>query len=88
MPKKEDATNKAFKGLTEMIKNHRKPCDENDKLAVESISMQKHNIKGIEVLNSSDAKTILSEVSIKVSPGGYEEVNGEQSQNNERQEIK
>lgn len=60
----------------EEMKRHRKPSDKNDNLAIESISVSqsyRENDKNLEVQNSKDAVTSLSEASIKATPGGYKE---------------
>lgn len=75
--------NAMIKGVEEEMsemKKHRKPSDKDDNLAIESISVAqsyRENNKTLEVQNSQDAVTSLSEASIKTTPGGYKEVNKE-----------
>ena len=72
------------------VKKHRKPSDGKDNLAVESISIEqgyKDKNAELKVLNSNDTVTVLSDVSVKTIPGGFEEVNAKQSKNVEEPEI-
>ncbi len=79
--------NEAQEEMAEM-KKHRKPSDKDDNLAIESISVAqsyRESNKTLEVQNSKDTVTVLSEASIKTTPGGYKEVNKKASKRKEVQ---
>lgn len=84
--REQDAKIKAFEDEINGVKNVRTPSNENDNIAIESISMRK-NMKEIEVLNGKEAITILSGKLGDVKPGGYEEINGKDNQIVEGPEI-
>lgn len=87
MTKKEiDAKINEFMAELDEMKKHRTPSNEIDNLAVESTSItQGDRAKqgSLKVLNSQDAVTSLSDASVKVSHGGFKEVNGKKSKDSE-----
>lgn len=61
----------------EEMRKHRKPSDKDDQLAVEGAAIQqsvRENEKALEVSNSNDVVTELSDAAVKTAPGGYHEV--------------
>lgn len=90
MTKREkEAKIKATEAELNDVKKHRKPSGREDSLAVESMSVEqgyREKNEELKVLNSRDAVITLSETSVKVISGGYEEVNGKEKKDNEEPE--
>lgn len=80
-----EATLKMLKQGEEELKKIRKPCEQNDNIVVNVISGEKMIETGeFKRTNGEKVKTNGNEVSIKVAPGGYVEMNGKE---NNEQEI-
>lgn len=81
--REQEAMIKAIEEKYNELVGARIPCDKNDNIAIDSLSVQNDG-KGINVLNGIEATTVLTGTLGKVQPGGYEEVNGKDG---EEQEI-